>query len=65
MAKEKVTLEDLRIDPDELKDFADQLRDIPELPDAGWSAPSIRIGDNITISGGWKGGPIVRVVITF
>ena len=63
--KGALTIEDLRIDPDELHRFADQLHDLPPPRRGGGGIPSFRLGKDIYLRPTWNDGPMVTLEIRF
>lgn len=66
MTKRTLTIEDLRIDPDELRRFAEQLdrfREPPPPAERSWEVPKLILDDNTFIQPDWNDGPMVKLVI--
>ena len=63
MAKRTLMIDDLRINPDDLAGFADQLRAPPHSVELEWPVPELKLGDDISIRPDWNDGPMVRILI--
>lgn len=53
MTEKTLKIEDLRIDPDKLREFTDQFVDPPSPASKEWKIPELKITDDISIRVEW------------